>query len=386
MTCKKLPLITLSARRDFLRRATQAALPIMAMACFPYRSAAIAAGVASPTGAPVVDVRDKGARGDGKTDDTSAIQSAIDALPTKGGIVHVPAGTYLVDATRSIRLRNGTHLVMDAEACLQAMPNDRDRHYVLLVEDVADVEISGGRIVGERDRHEGSTGEWGYGIFVRGARRVTVKDIRISRCWGDGICIGAIMRGPGSPKLATDVTLSHVVCTGNRRQGLSIGPSRNIKVLDSEFSDTKGVKPGCGIDIEPEKREPAQYIEIARCKLIGNQGSGIQVYENVAHVTLSDCLIEKNTGYGALVVGAAQCVLTRNVVSGNGMAGASLGGGANDVRIVENTFSNNTTKHWKQVLRNVRHISSMGSTHGNTDIQVMEDTHAIVVTNNTFAS
>ena len=44
----------------------------------------------------VVSVKDFGAVGDGTTDDTAAIQSAIDALPANGGTVFVPVGTYLV--------------------------------------------------------------------------------------------------------------------------------------------------------------------------------------------------------------------------------------------------------------------------------------------------
>lgn len=44
-----------------------------------------------------LDVRDFGARGDGRTDDTAAIQAAIDAGTAQGGaIVFLPAGQYLV--------------------------------------------------------------------------------------------------------------------------------------------------------------------------------------------------------------------------------------------------------------------------------------------------
>jgi hypothetical protein len=41
-----------------------------------------------------VNVKWFGAKGDGVTDDTAAIQAAIDSLPTNGGVVDVPAGTH----------------------------------------------------------------------------------------------------------------------------------------------------------------------------------------------------------------------------------------------------------------------------------------------------
>jgi|GEM_PF-3192748 len=50
---------------------------------------------------PIVDVRAYGAKGDGVNDDTSAIQSAINAL-TSGGIVFFPAGNYLITSTLNI--------------------------------------------------------------------------------------------------------------------------------------------------------------------------------------------------------------------------------------------------------------------------------------------
>jgi polygalacturonase len=43
----------------------------------------------------IVNVRDFGAKGDGKTDDTKAIQAAIHACP-KDGLVHIPKGVYSV--------------------------------------------------------------------------------------------------------------------------------------------------------------------------------------------------------------------------------------------------------------------------------------------------
>jgi Pectate lyase superfamily protein len=56
-----------------------------------------AANYVLPSGGRTVNVKDFGAKGDGMTDDTQAIQRAINSLGA-GGIVRVPAGTYLLDS------------------------------------------------------------------------------------------------------------------------------------------------------------------------------------------------------------------------------------------------------------------------------------------------
>ena len=55
-------------------------------------------GTPSPGAAPVVDVRSFGARGDGVTDDTAAVQAAIITLGSAGGgTVYFPPGRYLLN-------------------------------------------------------------------------------------------------------------------------------------------------------------------------------------------------------------------------------------------------------------------------------------------------
>src|SRR6266702_4440519 len=51
---------------------------------------------------PIINVKTYGATGNGSTDDTTAIQNAINAVSSSGGTVLLPAGTYIVSSTLTI--------------------------------------------------------------------------------------------------------------------------------------------------------------------------------------------------------------------------------------------------------------------------------------------
>jgi len=92
---------------------------------WPFCAAALMAP-GSALGAPVYDVRDYGAVGDGKTLDSPAIDKAIAAAAAAGGgTVVVPAGTYL---SGSIHLKSNIHLVIDAGATLLGAPQEMNAY------------------------------------------------------------------------------------------------------------------------------------------------------------------------------------------------------------------------------------------------------------------
>ncbi|MBP5539624.1 MAG: right-handed parallel beta-helix repeat-containing protein [Bacteroidales bacterium] len=71
-----------------------------------------------------VSVKDFGAQGDGITLDTEAIQTALDRTAQRGGgVVVVPAGTYL---SGSIWLRDNTELHLEEGAVIKGSPDIKD--------------------------------------------------------------------------------------------------------------------------------------------------------------------------------------------------------------------------------------------------------------------
>ncbi len=88
--------------------------------------------ITTNTEAGCISVRDFGAVGDGVTDDTAAIQTAIHCCP-KGGRVLVPAGTYFI---RPIVLKS--HMTLDLKKDAVLLGDPVEEHYNLLPGSVSD--------------------------------------------------------------------------------------------------------------------------------------------------------------------------------------------------------------------------------------------------------
>lgn len=363
-------------RRDFLRCSLLLGLPMLVLPVTAWAS-----GEQYSLGSATISVRDKGARGDGVHDDTAAFQAAIDALPANGGTVTVPPGNYMIDTVRAINMRSNMLLQMAPTAQLRAIPNNLPRSHVIKVWKVSNVQITGGRIVGERNGHLGTTGEWGYGLNIEASDNVSIADIHISDCWGDGIWIGAL--GPdGSAVPATHVTLTHVISTNNRRQGLSIGPVNGVTVLDSTFSNSNGTKPEAGIDIEPQAQGRAQNITISHCIITGNHGTGFEMHDNVAGVVVKNCTIQGNNGYGLLSVGTSQVTIANNLITENGLVGVTIAGTTNDAQVTGNTLTGNSTRYFH---RPSSFTASTGASEHAQDLRVDDSTRNVTVSGNTFS-
>src|ERR1700722_7763851 len=82
------------------------------------------APVAAAAKTTTCDVRALGAKGDGQTKDTAALQRAIDLCAKgTGGVVHLAAGTYV---SGPLALKSKVHLLLDKGATLLGSPDMPD--------------------------------------------------------------------------------------------------------------------------------------------------------------------------------------------------------------------------------------------------------------------
>ena len=381
------PLLVDGSRRNFLRTsmavsiaATMVGLgvPMLASAyTLPLRT----------RGTTVVSVRSFGAFGNGINDDTSAIQAAINSLPSDGGTVQIPAGTYLVDAARFIKLRSNMLLQLDPATILTAKANNLAVSRILLLDRVHDVEVAGGTLMGERLIHTGTDGEGGHCIVVKGCERITVRDIKLLNGWGDGLSIGPAPVWKKPFIYSKDVVVARVLCDNNRRNGISITNVLGIKVYDSEFNNTNGTKPQCGMDIEPNVdidgvSGKGDQIWIENCVFRGNAKYGINVWNRTTNLTITRCTIEKNLVCGIVTRGVSGFTFTSNTVRQNAETGVFFQVGTANAMVNSNTFFNNYTK---QGFIDRTDFSMAGwATKIRKDILVGKDTSNIVLGTNYF--
>lgn len=267
---------------------------------------------AAKDSAKTFDVREFGAKGDGKTIDTAAIQKALDECGKAGGTVRVPAGTYL---SKPIFLGTRTTLHLDEGATLLATdePDDfikPDRKGQTLAsgsffafingKNLTDVVISGkGTIDGAgarwwvpaeaaRQKTPGYTLPRPRLIILTGCKNVRVQDVTLqnsptfhfvpTECENvvvTNVTVKAPPRSPNTdaidPSLCKNVLITHCL----------------IDVGD----DNVAIKSGRAL---PSREFGCEDITVEHCVFLNGHGMSIgsEVIGGVRNVTVRDCTFE----------------------------------------------------------------------------------------------
>lgn len=235
-----------------------------------------------------------GAKGDGATDDTAAIQSALDA----SSYVYIPDGTYMINATKSggiLYPRSNQTIILSEKALLKAFKTSASAYIIFLLENVENVHIKGGKVQGERSEYETPTGEQGYGIYLSGGVNVTIEQMEIFDFRGDGIMVRYY---GGNGANSKHVTVSNCVIHDCNRQGISISGAEDMVVADCEIYNITGAMPMSGIDIEPEGGVGVcRNISIENCHIHDTAQASVILAgvdtEPIENVRIHACALDK---------------------------------------------------------------------------------------------
>lgn len=301
----------------------------------------------------IIEVTRFGASGTDNLDDTLSIQNAIDSVQSIGTVI-IPPGLYFIDATSGIKLKSNITLLN--KGTLQALPNSLPNSRIIMIRDSKNVNIIGGELIGERESHIGTSGEWGMGIQIMSSSNILIKDVKSKNNWGDGFYIG---RDELTDSLPKSIRFCSVSSTNNRRQGLSITTGDEVLVNNSVFSNTNGTPPAAGIDIEPDRNETISNVAIFNSLFYDNQGAGIVAtmpleYDPVESKAIQNVIIKNNivsnnsctekcSDQGILLSNTSGNTIVNNIVTNNGQDGISLVNGSANNIVKGNISTNNGT-------------------------------------------
>lgn len=214
----------------------------------------------------IVSVKDFGAVGDGITDETAAIQAAVDAVGANGGgVVYFPAGTYLVSqlniASDDVSLRGESK----KSTTIGRVANGGASH-IYLTPSIKNISFRGFTLDGNEANQNPS-------LYVVGIRGDFCRNIDIIDCG----------------------------FTANGSRSTDFRASENITISSCHFYDT-------GLNVAG-----------------GNTGNAISVDNtgatNSKFVIVSDCIFER---WGDVAIGLPQCenvTVSNNIISGMGYFG-----------------------------------------------------------------
>lgn len=290
--------------------------------------------------AQTVSVKDFGAVGDGTTDDTAAIQAALDS---NAGVITFPDGTYLISAAiepnsnqeligtgGTITMVNNTFAAgihIDTKSnvhvsCLQIIGasggNSFDQAILIAASTNVTVENC---LIQDIGNEAVSPNEWGHGIEINGAStNVKIVNNTIKNIKGYGN-----LRGDGITVRSSSNTLieGNTIDTTRRMQIAVIDDAIDVKIIGNHLLNGYLA----GIDIEPNSVNTTGEITI-QGNTIRNFGSkpgattGVQYYGIDLHSNEFDNISIVGNIITAEVAQAISCIHGQNIakfatISGN---------------------------------------------------------------------
>lgn len=265
-----------------------------------------------------LDVSKFGAAGDGKKNDTSALQAAIACCPRHGTVL-IPSGTYL---TGPLFLKSDMTLQLERGACLLGI-TERSKYPILP-----------GATVSENGNNEYYLGMWEgnpLSSFASLLNGIHVRNVDIT---GEGILDGNAEKGDWwkNPKVKSGAWRPRILflnrCENIRIQGVTfrnsyswtIHPflSRRVSLIDIRVRNDPDSPNTDGMDIESCRDVDILGADISvgdDCIVLKSckRYLGKRLKTPTSGITIRNCLLQR--GHGAVVIGSEVSAGVCNVLA-----------------------------------------------------------------------
>lgn len=234
-----------------------------------------------------VTPEDFGAVGDGITDDTVAINKALE----HSNVLNMNAKTYLVSADQETAIAiNANNKTINGNGATIKIKPVSDEYYKV-INAKGDTRISNLTIIGERDEHVGNSGEWGMGIHLSNSNYAHIENVTVKNCWGDGIYLGSENSDTGENGCA-NVTITNCIIDNNRRNGISVINCDKFVIDRCTISNTHGTNPQSGVNIERNLDNEITEGIIKNCTFIDNHFAHILQANSSNDNTIENCIFK----------------------------------------------------------------------------------------------
>ena len=164
-------------------------------------------------------------------------------------------GEYKVKALKNadvcLSLCDNTHL--ELKGTIRLEPNEFKQYYIIQIKGNM-ISISGdGSVIGDKDSHISTEGEWGMGLRFHEASNSSVSGLTIKDCWGDCIYVG------GNSK---NIIIKNCTLDNGRRQGISLTKADSVTIKKCLITNIGGTKPEFAIDVEPNRGDTVGHVLI----------------------------------------------------------------------------------------------------------------------------
>jgi hypothetical protein len=300
-------------KRDFIR-----GTGFLGMASLTGATPALSSEATGAQSASVFSVRDFGAKGDGKTPDSDAIQKALDAAGAASGTAYFPAGRYLC---HDLKVHPHTTVLAEPQwgyrgaAGAMLLLDSDEADCLLNITGAFGVHLKGLFLRGRRDAQKAI-----HGVFLNNAEKyspqedaIVIDDCKAERFSGHGVHLLRIWL----------FIIRHSILQGNKGCGVQITGWDGF-VTDNQFSGNGGHGFGCD--------SVGATIMFTANRVEWNKGYGLYLCAGDAWNVTGNCF-DRNWGAGLCAIKMRTTAITGNVFRRCGKDSSQLAEGERSCQV-----------------------------------------------------